>query len=216
MVRTQITDIAEANYMGNAPRSALAYLSVDEYERGLRQTYFGHGSLSSRTHPQTMPLPDPGTWRIDSLSLRDGRLIEELLWVSPDLLEVSEDTGLEKWADVERYAEWNLQGLTAPPISVVQTVSGRLKVSNGHRRNLAAKATGHLVLAWVSWTVSNEEGLGVGLTYELALNGAKPHLDPLPPRPEFQTFAYDLNRLKELRKRLAISDEAQTLTPFPV
>lgn len=147
------------------------------YEAALRATYFdawgSRRAESSRTTPQR-PIDLPiGVWMLDDFVGLHGREISQLRLLEPSVLLVSEDTGAGKRGDVARYAEWLRQGLVPPPITVVETWEGNLKISNGHRRALAATEAGVLVPAWVGPTVTLPSGSRVGLTLELARSGFK-------------------------------------------
>ena len=111
----------------------------------------------------------------DSFAAMDGHELEQLVEVPIDALEISEDTGADRFGDVARYARWILEGKEPPPIRVVQTDKGTLKTMD-HRRLLAAKAVGaRTIKAWVSWaTISPRQGNPVvGLTRELAHAGRR-------------------------------------------
>jgi hypothetical protein len=141
------------------------------YEAALRETYFDGTARrveSSRTTPQR-PLEIPlGAWMLDDFRGIHGREISQLRLLDPKTLLLSEDTGGGKLADVERYALWMTEGRAAPPIVVVETWERNLKVVNGHRRTLAAKATGRPVLAWVGPLAVIKGGVRTGLTLEIA------------------------------------------------
>ena len=189
-----------------APSLRDAYLSKKDYSAALRATYVDAGGIkaSSRTTPQTVPIPPVGTWRIDDRLGQDGNEIEQLIEIPVDQITISEDTGRAKAADVEQYARWTLEGREAPPINITQTDKGTLKTMD-HRRLLAAKAAGQTTIkAWVSWaTQSDRSGNPVtGLTYELAQKGAQP-LPFTPARAEDTIFSDDRKILDEIRGRLA-------------
>jgi hypothetical protein len=139
----------------------------------------GEKIASSRTtpaKPDNLPL---GSWRIDSWKGLYGKEISQLRELDPDDLIPSEDTDRPKHADVERYAEWAKEGKVAPPIEVLELPDGKLKVANGHRRWLAAKAAGTKVRAWVSPNGivpgkfdSEGKPMTTGLTHELAVHHA--------------------------------------------
>lgn len=142
------------------------------YEDALRDTYFTPDGArrveSSRTTPQRAIQIPLGAWMLEDFQGIHGQEINQLRVLDPSTLLVSEDTGPDKRDDVERYAEWIRQGLVPPPISVVETWEGNFKITNGHRRALAAKKAGALLHAWVSPTVTLPSGSRAGLTLELA------------------------------------------------
>jgi ParB-like chromosome segregation protein Spo0J len=102
--------------------------------------------------------------------------VEQLRELDPKELITSEDlvdTNTEgRRTHAERYAQWMKEGKQAPPIDVVQTDSGKLKVTDGHRRLHAAKLAGKKILAWVSPRMdtgkrdSDGNPLYTGMTYE--------------------------------------------------
>lgn len=164
------------------PRVVAASAVAEAY----RNNYFeGDRKLaSSRTQPAFMPDYPLGTWMVDELRLSRGHELSVLVELSPRDLEPGEfdwadpartmDRG--RLPDVERYMEWLEQGLEPPPIVVVETDHGTLRVIDGHRRLLAAERLGLPVRAWLSPMVEDPEGardssgrvLLVPLTYELA------------------------------------------------
>ena len=171
------------------PRALDEYVPLSDHYAWLREAY-AEGA-SPRTTRAVYPELEPGTWMLDDLHRGAyGRGIEELVEFQPRDLEPKEfswdDPKAElrhegKWHDVERYADWLRAGGSPPPISVVQTDRGDLRVTDGHRRLAAADLAGKPVRAWVSWVAPHPEGLceahsgrpiGVGLTHELAHGGA--------------------------------------------
>lgn len=166
---------------GTPPKRLADYVRLSDLDATYLATYFGpdgEALASSRETPAAYPDLPPGTWMIDqSMQFPWGREIYELVEFSPRELEPSEfswdDPKAEltwggKWRDVQRYASWLKEGLRPPPILVVQSTSGTLRVVNGHRRLAAADIAGVPVRAWVSWLVQTPEHGTVGLTYELA------------------------------------------------
>ena len=195
-----------------------ALLTRTAYNASLRTTYVDEEGVArartSRVEPQTAPIPPLGTWMVDdSFAAMDGHELEQLVEVPIDALEISEDTGADRFGDVARYARWILEGTEPPPIRVVQTDKGTLKTLD-HRRLLAAKAVGaRTIKAWVSWaTISPRQGNPVvGLTRELATQGAGP-LTVAPADPDRTIFIDDARRLETLRAELAA---AGVPTPQP-
>ena len=194
---------------GRPPQDRSTYASLDEYNARLRATYAEEG-VSSRTTPQTAPVPEVGSWMIDGREGLDGREIVQVVELPVDNIAVSEDTGVQKWPDVERYAEWWRQGQEPPPINVVQTDKGTLKTLD-HRRLLAAKLAGQTkVKALVSWSTSSDRSgnPAVGLTYELAQKGQTP-LPVAEVAPENRIHPDDARRLDQSRSAISPSNERQ-------
>lgn len=140
-----------------------------------------HAARRPHAYPD-LPL---GTWMLEEFETLHGRQIYELASFDPLALVPTEfhwddpsvGLGARRILDAEQYARWLGQGHTPPPIMVVEHESGELRVTNGHRRLLAAAIAGVPIRAWVSWSVPHPEGLRdavtgavlpVGLTYELA------------------------------------------------
>ena len=199
-----------------------ALLTREVYNASLRTTYFDEEGVArartSRVESQTAPIPPLGTWMVDdSFAAMDGHELEQLVEVPIDALEISEDTGADRFGDVARYARWLLEGKEPPPIRVVQTDKGTLKTLD-HRRLLAAKAIGaRTIKAWVSWaTISPRQGNPVvGLTRELATQGAGP-LTVAPADPDRTIFVDDARRLETLRAELAAAGvPTATAAPTP-
>ena len=140
----------------------------------------GNPIASSRTTPPKEDQTPTGTWRkSDYFKGSHGTEVEQLRELDPNDIIPSEDTGPERKADVERYAQWAKEGRQAPPIHVVETDNGHMKVTDGHRRWLAAKKAGTKVRAWVSPAAdipgmvdSQGKPMKTGLTHELAIHGA--------------------------------------------
>lgn len=164
------------------PKDERKYFPLSEHYRLWEAPYAG--GASSRTHPAQYPALPVGTWRLDDLFVGVyGRAIDELVEFDPRELTPTEfdwrDPKAElrhqgKWDDAVRYAHWLADGLEPPPVEVVAT-DGQLRVTEGHRRLVAADMTGVPIKAWVSWSVPQPEGLRdavtgapipVGLTYE--------------------------------------------------
>ncbi len=126
------------------------FLNEAELHQAVRSTYFdtdGKQIASSRTTPARYPDVALRVWKIDrSFRSLYGHFIDQLLELDPHSLTLSEldytdprcnPEGL-RW-DAECYARWMEEGSVPPPISVLETDSGTLRVSNGHRRTAAAK-----------------------------------------------------------------------------
>ena len=182
------------------PADTAEYLSKLEYEKALQTTYAAPDT-SSRTTPQTAPAPPLGTWLIQPWSAIDGREIAETVELPVDDIEISENTGRERFADVVRYAGWLDAGLKPPPINVIQTDGGRLKTTD-HRRLLAAKLAGRTTIKAFAWwaTTNPRNGLVTGLTYELARQGHRP-LTVNAARPGCTIHPDDARLLDEARRQ---------------
>ena len=168
-------------------------LKDSDYWNAIRGAY--KPGESSRTKPiRELPELRVGMWRVSSLNGVRGRDIDQLRWLDPSTLSLAENM-VERneegrgW-DADRYADWNNQGLEAPPIEVVETDNGVFRVIDGHRRVAAAKKTGKPVLAWVSPSMDVPEGMRydgdpskpivkTSLTIEAWRNGTAMRTEPL-------------------------------------
>lgn len=163
--------------------SAEQFIQERAYRHAIKDTYFGDGRhLSSRVVPQREVRIPLGAWRIDDMNGLHGHEIAQLREVNLDELILPEldDKGHvtpNKRDDVPLYAKWTQVGMEPPPIEVVQTDRGKLRVTDGHRRVVAAKLAGRNTLrAWVSPVTPVSPGLNdsegrplmTGLTWELA------------------------------------------------
>ena len=192
---------------GIPPCNIREYRSIAEYRRTLLEEY-KDGSRSSRTTPQTAPVPTVGAWFIESWHGLDGREIGETAEIDTETLEISEATSRARFADVRLYAAWLDEGSDPPPINVLQTDSGRLKTLD-HRRLLAAKLVGRPTITAIVWwaAISNRSGQAAGLTYELSRKGRRA-LETRGPRPGFTIHELDARLLAESRNsRAAASAE---------
>jgi hypothetical protein len=161
------------------------FLDADALRHAIRSTYFdatGKQIGSSRTTPARYPDVPLGAWKIErQFRSLHGHFIDQLLELDPHTLTIAEHDYTDprcnpegrRW-DAERYACWMEEGSVPPPITVVETDSGTLRVSDGHRRTAAAKIVRQSIRAWVSWAVPLDkrdcEGTPIktGLTIELA------------------------------------------------
>ena len=192
---------------GIPPRNIREYGSIAEYRRTLLEQY-KDGGRSSRTTPQTAPIPTAGTWFIENWHGLDGREIGETAEIDTETLEISEATGRARFADVRLYAAWLNEGTEPPPINVLQTNSGRLKTLD-HRRLLAAKLVGRPTIRAIIWwaAITDRSGQATGLTYELACKGRRA-LETRGPRPGLTIHELDARLLAESRNsRAATSAE---------
>ena len=212
--QTLFDDLDETEPAATPPTERSAYLSREAYEDELRATYArGLDELaSSRTTPQSVPSPPVGTWMIDDrFAMLDGHEVEQLVEVDVNNLEISEDTGRARFADVARYARWLRAGLEPPPLTVLQTDRGTLKTLD-HRRLLAAKALGRKTIkAWVSWSTTSDRpgNPSVGLTFELAEKGHRP-MPVEAADPKNTIFSGDVPLLESLRQELNAEDVLDT------
>jgi hypothetical protein len=158
------------------------FLQANDLARAQAAAYFdekgkARPGVSNLTTPAEAPDVPEGAWRISALRGVYGREIEQYRLLDPNELEPSEDPisgGRGEYVD--KYREWIRQGKTPPPIVVVETDGGKLRVVDGHRRWMAAKREGVKVPAWVSPSVElpgsftpDGQPIRVGLTRELTL-----------------------------------------------
>lgn len=155
------------------------FIPMRKYIEQIRSEYIAQGK-SSRHTPISQNLGlKVGQWKIDEINGLFGREISQLREIDFNDLEHSEDLvdkNIEgRGDDSVRYSEWIKEGKTPPPIEVVETPDGRLKITDGHRRAKAFKLAGKKVLAWVSPVVDSPRGkdasgrqMKTGITYELA------------------------------------------------
>ncbi len=159
------------------PKDESQYVKQSEYNRALRSAYFddkGNYIASSREKKAEYPKHPIGTWKIDDdFKGIYGSDIEQLREFDPHDLMPSESS-TERMDDAQRYAGWRMEGDEPPPINVLQTENGHYKITDGHRRWIAAMKSGKKIKAWVSpitgtgkFTSSGKE-LMTGLTHELA------------------------------------------------
>lgn len=153
------------------------FLSYRDWKERYIANYLGESGevyRSSRLHPASVDEIETGTWIMDDAPGPYGHDIGVCLHLDPHALLYGEDPR-ERLEDVIRYESWREAGLVPPPINVVETEKGNLKVSDGHRRTEAARRAGTFVPAFV-WPAANIPGIAtpdgqpiiVGLTWELA------------------------------------------------
>jgi hypothetical protein len=159
------------------PADLRDYVDFDEYRDKWRSQYVQGGAIvaSSRLVPSKIEIPRVGTWGIDRHAGLHGHEIAVLRFVDPrDLAPSEHEPGRD--ADVERYRNWMVEeGRVPPPITVMETDRGSLKISDGHRRYRAALEAGLEIPAWVYPIAEHPERkrdayghvLMVGLTYEM-------------------------------------------------
>lgn len=161
------------------PYDESKYLDLARWQNYLRAPYLQ--GESSRTKLFTRFAPEVGTWRIDDFRGLHGREISVIVELDPHQLIDSELDSAgrlspEKRVDAQRYEQWIREGNRPPPIEVLETDKGQLKVTNGHRRLVAARNAGATsLLCWVSPSVNvpigeldcNGHPIKSGLTYEM-------------------------------------------------
>lgn len=139
---------------------------------------------SSKTLPMAPLDLQVGQWMIDRFKGLHGREIAQLRLVDTANLLPSEDlvpTNTEgRGDDSKLYRKWLEEGRTPPPINVVETDKGTLRVTDGHRRYYAHKEAGMPVLAWVWPAMDHPNGdringgkgpvMRVGMTFEATRN----------------------------------------------
>ena len=133
------------------------FFDAREHYRHLTDSYYRDGVkvASSRDTPAKYPALPLGTWKLDNFEGIHGREIDQLRELDPNDLELAEAGDVEsnqagKGWDAERYLTWLQSGLQPPPVTVIETEGGKLRVIDGHRRTWAAKQAGKPVRAWVS------------------------------------------------------------------
>lgn len=177
------------------PRQAPAgphpnYYSSKKVRAQLASNYFdasGNKFQSSRQNRASTTSIKPGAWKIDDDygPLLHGHDIEQLGKFNPRDLTPMEfdwkDPGQalhneDRLGDSDRYMKWLKEGNDPPPIHVVESDKGELRVTDGHRRLYAHDRLGIPIKAWVSWSAdhpqsrTDSEGriMKVGLTHEIA------------------------------------------------
>ena len=148
-----------------------------------------------------------GTWGLDTLSLSYGRDVEQLLRFDPAELVPGEDAvALGRGRYVEQYQAWLRAGHVAPPVRVVQTEAGTLRVVDGNRRWLAHQREQKPLRAWVSWSVpsglvdSSGRPIVTGLTWEISVQDALQAGERVQPRVR-AAYEQVLQKKPELRRR---------------
>jgi len=166
------------HFLSAPPIDESSYLDLAQWWRHIRAPYLD-GS-SSRTHPFVLNVPAIGTWRIDDFRGIYGRSITVLTELEPKTLTDSELDSMGKLdyvkrPDATRYEQWIREGVRPPPVEVLETERGQLRVSDGHRRLVASRSAGAKLLCWVSPTVNVPTGaldcngvpIKTGLTFEM-------------------------------------------------
>ncbi len=164
------------------------FISSSEWDKALKNNYLdakGNKIESSRQTPAETPDVPLGVWKLDDFAGPHGRKITQLREFDPRQLEKAEPGLVEsnfqnRGEDAGRYRQWIEQGSFPPPIDVVQTVDNHFKVSDGHRRRMAAEKAGIPIRAWVSPLIAtgdfDAEGnpIYTALTLELASKYGQP------------------------------------------
>jgi hypothetical protein len=202
----------------DAPPAMSEMLTDSVYRKKVSDNYFKDETLSanSRLVPQVPQGLKLGMWRYDDWGKGVyGHGMSQLRLLDPSTLLLGEDVDQNgRRPDADRYAEWFKEGKAAPPIEVVETDKGLMRVSDGHRRVASAKKNGVPVLAWVSPSMDVLPGkdgklsryngdpkmpvIKTGLTYEAWKDGTGKRTTPLeggfsdpglPVPPDFPMFS---------------------------
>jgi hypothetical protein len=182
------TTVPSTSSLAFPPSAESQYLDHARWRTYVRQPYLQ--GESSRFKLFTRFAPAVGTWRIDVVHGLYGREISALVELDPHTLVDSEldAAGLlspERRPDAKRYEYWIREGNRPPPIEVLETDNGLLKVTDGHRRLVASRAAGTNLLCWVSPSVGvpsgavdcNGQPIKAGLTFEMWLERGLNALD---------------------------------------
>ena len=163
-------------------------MSYEQSYRSVLDTYFdpvtGRALKRSRVDPANPDQLQIGMWRFGPMGGGGiyGRNIEQLRTVDPSKLQLTESDYTDprqndegRGDDARRYAEWNREGMTPPPISVIEMEDGTMRVTDGHRRVAAAKMAGTPLRAWVSppMNTGRQDSAGKPIYTSLTLEGAK-------------------------------------------
>lgn len=132
-----LVPIADTLPRRTSPAVDRVQYTEDEYGKASR--------LSEATPPQTPRFP------VGTLRVTRYREVEELRDIELSrLIETEEE---KRGPIVDKYLEWAGRGLTAPPISAVETETGNVKIVDGHHRLAVARARGdRSILGWVALT----------------------------------------------------------------
>lgn len=164
------------------PKTASMYIPWSRVRSAFVAPYAGILAIRSRTTPNPGYPFMPGVWSIDDMQTMYGRMIDHLATLPVRDLILSEDDYTQvnfegRGDDARRYAEWMTSGMVPPPISVIETDYGSLRVTDGHRRVAAAKLAGVALLpAWVSYRMDtgkrtvDDRPIYTALTFEGALS----------------------------------------------
>jgi len=113
---------------------------------------YRRGEISTKDLPMPEDHLPLGMWMIDDQwDGPYGRLMSQLREVPIEKLIPSEETDPTKYEHLRQYKLWAEENKIPPPITVLELEDGSLKISDGHRRWLAAKETGKdTIRAWVN------------------------------------------------------------------
>ncbi len=194
---------------------------VDVYfdANGNRRTITVQGQVqevSSRTMPVLGLRLKEGQWLVeDRFRGAYGHEIAQLRRLDPALLTLTEEdyTTGPNWEgrgdDARRYARWMSQGLTPPPITVVEGPAGELRVTDGHRRVAASKLAERPLYAWIWPAMDHPQGkedagtglpIRVGLTFEAAKKRA------WEAKPTFERFLFQVDPVKQQAFNQAVKE----------
>ena len=158
-------------------------LRSSDFHAAWKRFYYdenGNQVVSSRLQPaelSSLRLQE-GTWMVDDqFKGIHGHEIAQLRWLDPYKLELQEPDYTKepnyegRGDDARRYAGWMKEGKIPPPIMVLETEAGTLRVTDGHRRTAAAKWAEQKVLAWVYPIAEHPGGLTEGATGRVQQTG---------------------------------------------
>lgn len=113
---------------------------------------YRRGEISTKELPMPEDHLPLGTWMIDDQwDGPYGHLISQLREVPVAELQPTEDTDPTKYEHLRQYKLWAKENKIPPPIMVLELEDGTLRITDGHRRWLAAKETGKdMIRAWVN------------------------------------------------------------------
>lgn len=173
---------ASARYPAPWRKRSDAWIQAGEWRAHIRDHYvIGETKVASNLEVSVGAFPGLrlGVWSVDDLSLSYGRDVEQLLEFAPDELVPAEDSlALGRGRYVDQYQHWLRAGLQAPPVRVVQTEGGTLRVVDGNRRWLAHQREHKRIRAWVSFTTptgifdTRGKAIVTGMTWETSAQDA--------------------------------------------
>ena len=123
-----------------------------------------------------------GTWFKDRWNSLYGHHLWELVWVDTNDVSPTElvegRISAHRAQYIEPYTEWIAQGHQPPPVRLIETEDGALRLTDGHRRYVVSRSLGAPLLALVSYAVptgsmdTNGRPIKDGLTLEIARQDA--------------------------------------------
>jgi hypothetical protein len=164
------------------PMSKIRFMESSPYQ----------GDVSSRFTPnRAYELPPDGSWAIHTSAWPTGHDVFKLVTLPVAQLVPTEDVRDNgRYGDAERYAQWLLDGLVPPPIHLVETAAGELRVINGHRRLRAHQLAGvTFIKAWLSPSCWHSDYSATGLTHEWSILRAIQHGE-VPPQPVLDAYPH--------------------------